>query len=746
VAVNPVTNKTYVANYSGKTVTVIDGATFSTQTVPAGNGPAAITVNSVTNKIYAVNYCGNDPNCLSAGTLTAIDGVTLSTQTVTVGFYPDAVAVNPVTNKIYVANGCRDSSCTSGTVTVIDGATLSTQTVNNVVLGATDAAVDSVTNKIYVTAFFGNSLAVIDGSTLSTQILSNVGVETAGLAVNPETNKIYVANHCGTDPNCKSNGTVTVIDGATLSTQSVPVAFFPNQVAVNPVTNQIYVTNQCGTDPNCKSSGTVTVIDGATLTTQSVSAEYHPYSVAVDSVTNKIYVANRCGNDPTCNSPGTVAVIDGATLSTTPLTVGAVPWAVTINSVTNRIYVANYSDMTASVIAGPNANALQFVPVSPCRVVDTRGANGEFGGPPLQAQQTRSFPIPSNQNCDIPSSAAAYSLNVTVVPHGPLGYLTVWPTGEDQPVVSTLNSVDGRVKANAAIVPAGYQGAVSFFVTNTTDLILDIDGYFAPANQSTLAFYPLTPCRLADTRGPHGPLGGPYLMGGVNRDFPLLDATSCFPKGVTPTAYSLNFTAVPHGSLGYLTVCPTPSDPSQNCPLVSTLNSYGGQVVANAAIVPAGVNGEIRTFPFNDTDLIIDINGYFGAPGQNGLSLYPVAPCRVLDTRPPSGGGPFQFELEPPVDVLGSVCAPPSQSQAYVFNATVVPQGPLGYLTLWPDGGNQPLVSTLNAYDGVISSNMAIVPAGKTNGKVDAYAAPVYPKDPTDLTNLILDISSYFAP
>jgi hypothetical protein len=65
-----------------------------------------------------------------------------------------------------------------------------------------------------------------------------------------------------------------------------------------------------------------------------------------------------------------------------------------------------------------------------------------------------------------------------------------------------------------------------------------------------------------------------------------------------------------------------------------------------------------------------------------------------------------------------------------------VPQGYLGYLTLWPDGTTQPLVSTLNALDGSISSNMAIVPS--TNGKVDAYAS--------GLTQLILDISSYFAP
>ena len=65
-----------------------------------------------------------------------------------------------------------------------------------------------------------------------------------------------------------------------------------------------------------------------------------------------------------------------------------------------------------------------------------------------------------------------------------------------------------------------------------------------------------------------------------------------------------------------------------------------------------------------------------------------------------------------------------------------MPYGGLGYLTLWPDGTNQPVVSTLNALDGSISSNMAIVP--NTNGLVDAYASGT--------TQLILDLSGYFAP
>ena len=370
--------------------------------------------------------------------------------------------------------------------------------------------------------------------------------------------------------------------------------------------------------------------------------------------------------------------------------------------------------------------------------MDTRPQNG--GGGPIQGGTFETFNLPNlaelGKFCPAFSlaSAAAYSLNVTVVPSEPLGYLTIWPTGQPQPGVSTMNSLDGRVKADAAIVPAGTNLAVNVFVSNTTNVVLDIDGYFTQAGQSSLAFYTLPPCRVADTRNPNGPLGGPYLSGGAKRDFPVLESDCMIPQQGA-VAYSFNFTAVPKGGqpLGYLTVWPS----GKNQPVVSTLNAPTGTVVANAALVPAGTGGDIEAYASNNTDLVIDVNGYFAAPGgQNGLSLFPVVPCRVLDTR--KGNGAFMGELT--VNVAGSACAPPINAQAYVFNATVVPSGSLGYLTLWPDCTPEqcprPVVSTLNALDGAITSNMAIVP--NIDGSTDAFAS--------DLTQLILDISSYFAP
>jgi hypothetical protein len=370
---------------------------------------------------------------------------------------------------------------------------------------------------------------------------------------------------------------------------------------------------------------------------------------------------------------------------------------------------------------------MQFIPVTPCRVVDTRNSTGPFGGPEMSGGSTRTFNVPSS-SCGIPSTAAAYALNVTVVPDGQLSYLTIWPAGQNQPFVSTLNS-DGRIKANAAIVPAGASGGINVFVTNPTHVIIDIDGYFVPdPTAGALQFYPLTPCRVADTRGNTGQLGGPFIAGGATRQFPVLSSSCGIPSNAS--AYSLNFTAVPHGPLQYITVWPS----DQNQPIASTLNANTGAVTANAAIGPAAAgSGAISVFANNDTDLIIDINGYFGPPTNGGLDLFNLTPCRVLDTRN-NGGQPFNGTI--PVNVAASNCGAPGNAQGFVLNATVVPPARLSYLTLWPDGQQQPFVSTLNSYDGAITSNMAIVPTG--NGSIDAFAS--------DPTHLILDISGYFAP
>jgi hypothetical protein len=450
---------------------------------------------------------------------------------------------------------------------------------------------------------------------------------------------------------------------------------------------------------------------------------------------------------------------DGGTGSLVITAAAGCPWSVasSVPWITLQTPISGFGDGTVDFTVAPNTSLqtltgaltagwqsahvfeqpspLSFIPMTPCRVVDTRYANGAFGSPSLVGGATRDFTIP-NSSCDIPANAAAWSLNVTVVPppDGVLEWLTVWPSGQTQPYVSTLNSLDGRIKANSAIIPSGTGGAVSVYATNTTDLVLDIDGYFVPAasDASALAFYPLTPCRVADTRyASFGALlGPPSLSAGQPRDFPVLSSTCNVPASAQ--AYSLNFTGVPPAPFDYITTYPT----GKTMPLASTLNDLTGTIVANAGIVPAGSGGSVSVYSSGATDLVIDINGYFAPPGTGGLSLYNLMPCRVLDTRQPAGSPPFSGQQA--VNVAGSGCGAPAAAQAYVFNATVVPPGPLTWLTLWPQGGTMPVVSTLNALDGAITSNMAIVPT--SNGSISAYMSV------PNTSYLVLDIFGYFAP
>jgi Chaperone of endosialidase len=138
-------------------------------------------------------------------------------------------------------------------------------------------------------------------------------------------------------------------------------------------------------------------------------------------------------------------------------------------------------------------NPLTFVAMTPCRVVDTRtgsGFTGAFGPPSLVGGVSRTFPMQSSSTCSIPAGAQAYSLNNTVVPQGPIGFLTAYPTGQPLPLAATLVWSQGSITSNAAIVPGGTSGSVDVYANSATDVVIDINGYYAaiypPSNNTAL--------------------------------------------------------------------------------------------------------------------------------------------------------------------------------------------------------------------------------------------------------------------
>ena len=456
---------------------------------------------------------------------------------------------------------------------------------------------------------------------------------------------------------------------------------------------------------------------------------------------------------------------------------------------------------------------LQFYPVTPCRLVDTRGTaagfNGiaPFAGPSIASGATITIPVQSAPEATantapapcgtIPATAQAYSLNVTVVPHvvstdqypGVVDFISLWPSGGAQPTVSTLNDTQGQILANAAIVPAGNpSGGISIYNSGpaAADVILDLNGYFASTttqgSATGLQFYPVSPCRLVDMRGASAgfngisPFSGPALLSGATANIPVQSSseaaadTTPAPCGTIPSgaqAYSLNTTLVPQAGVLDHFITLWPSGAAQ--PTVSTLNDQQGEVVANAAIVPAGTpSGGVSVFNEGPAtaDIILDLNGYFAAP--TGLKFYPVSPCRLVDTRGTSAGFngispfsgpaiaagtsitiPVQSAAEAAANTTPAPCGtiPPS-AQAYSLNLTVVPNtvltdaypGMINFVTIWPAGVAQPTVSTLNDQEALIVANAAIVPAGSGSGGISVYNSG------PSATHVVIDMNGYFAP
>jgi YVTN family beta-propeller protein len=119
VAVNPITNKVYVADMTSKAISVVDGVTKKVITIGDLPGkPHDIAINPITNKIYFPlfslyrgNNVGDDREI--TGVIEELDGATNTVTTIMAGTTPLAIAVNPNTNKTYVVN--QDSN----TVTVL---------------------------------------------------------------------------------------------------------------------------------------------------------------------------------------------------------------------------------------------------------------------------------------------------------------------------------------------------------------------------------------------------------------------------------------------------------------------------------------------------------------------------------------------------------------------------------------------------------------------------------------------------
>jgi hypothetical protein len=134
-------------------------------------------------------------------------------------------------------------------------------------------------------------------------------------------------------------------------------------------------------------------------------------------------------------------------------------------------------------IAAPGAGETTFVPIAPCRLFDYRPAPDNVGprvgalGPSETSPQQATGAV---GNCNVPSTATAVSMNVTIVSPTAASYLTIFPANvATPPTASNLNWVAGQSPTpNKVDVKLSPTGAFKLFNRNGNVFVLgDVVGY-----------------------------------------------------------------------------------------------------------------------------------------------------------------------------------------------------------------------------------------------------------------------------
>jgi YVTN family beta-propeller protein len=365
VAVNPVTNKVYIANEAAGTVTVLNNANNTTATINVGSRPQFIVVNPITNKVYVNN--GGDAS------LSVIDGATDTNTTPTalaVGSQ-GPMAIDVDTNMLYIV---RMTSVATDEVTYFNATANTWYTIATESFQPTALTVNPFTDTLYVAHYGTGDVRVISatntGELHPTTFSISTWTKPFAIAANTSTNKVYVITE-------DSRGPIGIIDGATRTvTFPMPTAghaVSPKALAVNPATNRIYAAF----------ASEVIVIDGNTnaYTYIPVDTGTGAASIGINTYTNRIYVSN---------TSGTLTIIDGTTNATSTVEIPAGTISMGVNPVTNRIYVAGG---TTAALDGVAASSPAVQPTTNIAAL-AGNSSGPSGSITMSASNAVPNPLP----------------------------------------------------------------------------------------------------------------------------------------------------------------------------------------------------------------------------------------------------------------------------------------------------------------------------------------------------------------
>jgi len=292
--------------------------------------------------------------------------------------------------------------------------------------------------------------------------------------------------------------------------------------------------------------------------------------------------------------------------------------------------VSIYSNSPTDVVideegyyAAPSGNAGGYVSLTPARITDTRAGSGfANAGSTLGAGSTLSVQVTGAGG--VPASGvSAVVVNATVVNTSASSFLTVWPAGGTMPTASNLNWVAGWVVPNRVTVPVGTGGKVNFYNKfGTTDLAVDVDGYYTDATAVGRLFVPQNPARVIDTRVQGGTLGQ-----GASSTYQV-SGFAGVPSGASAALFNVTVTNTTAAS--FLTVYPG----GGARPTASDLNWVAGQTIPNMDLATLSTSGSVSFYNnTGSTDLVVDLSGYFAA----GTTLQGVTVAANPSTVPADG-------------------------------------------------------------------------------------------------------------
>jgi hypothetical protein len=235
---------------------------------------------------------------------------------------------------------------------------------------------------------------------------------------------------------------------------------------------------------------------------------------------------------------------------------------------------------------------------------------------------------------------------------------------------------------------------------------------------------------------------------------------SFFSVGTTPvtaTATNSNGSA----SCSFNVVVADKTGPVISCPSNKNVTTSGTSAIVTFSVTATDNCGAVSvvsnppsgsSFPLGTTTVVSTATDSAGNTANcsftvtvtntsTGAKFWLVTPCRLIDTRNPSGplgGPPLNAIAIRNVAVAGN-CGVPSGALALALNVTAVAPASAGWLTLYPgpSGAAQPFVSTINYRPGKTLANNAVVPIG-ADGTIN-----VYNSGPSG-TNFIVDVTGYF--